>query len=92
MELCDGKQPLLLALMENCGSQREKILFIAVVMRLRSVGRAVGQLTVAYEALVQADVFGLRASACIRGGKQLAHNVSGACVRLKCEHELDLKY
>lgn len=36
-----------------------------------------GQLTVAYEAWVQADVFGLRASACIRRGKQLAHN--GLC-------------
>jgi hypothetical protein len=47
------------------------------VMRLRSVGRAEGQLTVAYEAWVQADVFGLRASACIRRGKQLAHNDSG---------------
>jgi hypothetical protein len=51
--------------------------FIHAVMRLRSVGRALGQLTVAYEAWVQADVFGLRASACIRRGKQLAHNGFG---------------
>lgn len=55
---------------------KTKALVIAGVMRLRSVGRALGQLTVAYEAWVQADAFGLRASACIRGGKQLAHNVT----------------
>jgi len=54
---------------------KTKALVIAGVMRLRSVERALGQLTVAYEAWVQADVFGLRASACIRRGKQLAHNV-----------------
>ena len=35
---------------------KTKALVIAGVMRLRSVGRALGQLTVAYEAWVQADV------------------------------------
>jgi len=53
---------------------KTKALVIAGVMRLRSVGRAVEQLTVAYEAWVCGDVFGFHASPHIRRGKQLAHN------------------